>query len=401
MSRNTAKNGSGPAKRKTRIVRKMLIPVLIIVAIVALLTLTACSKDEEVPELEVLAQQPVAGAPGETEQEVEFPVDEAPEPTEPPIHGEITGIDCTNPLTGVTMDKGKTVNRPLLISLANTADAHPLNGISEADILYEFLVEGGITRFLALYQDFTDVAKVGCIRSARHYTVEIAQSYDGILLTAGGSPQALSYVRSSGVPHLNEVEGPRREVFYRDRNRISGRRMESMHSVVTTNERLLQWLPKYDFRLTHEEDFETALNFTENGTPTSGSTANRVVARFSAGKTTTFTYNSDKKVYRVNQFNRELTDANNGANPEFTNILILKTSVRGIPGDEAGRQNVLTTGEGEGYFVCGGKFTEIKWSRQNNASQYVYTNKDGSDLELGVGRTFICIIPTTMDADFS
>jgi len=299
------------------------------------------------------------------------------------------------------MDKGKTVNRPLLISVANTLDAHPLNGISDADIFYEFLVEGGITRFLAVYQDFSDVVKVGSIRSARHYTVEITESYDGILLSAGGSPQALSYARSSGTPHLNEVEGPRREVFFRDRFRISGRRLESMHSVVTTNDRLLEWLPKYNFRLTHNEDFETSLNFTENGTPATGAAATRVVVRFSAGKTTTFNYNSDKKIYRVNQFNRDLTDANNGAYPEFTNILILKTSVRGIPGDTAGRQNVVTTGEGEGYFVCGGKYIEIEWSRANNTSQFVYKNKDGTDLELGIGRTFICIIPTNMDADFS
>jgi len=399
MSRSTAIKRNTQTKRKTRKIRTRLVPILIIIAIATLIATTACSKDEE-PDQEVLSQAPVE-APETEAPVVEIAVEETPSPTPPPIHGEITGVDCINPLTGEQMDKGKTVNRPLLISLANTADAHPLNGISEADIVYEFLVEGGITRFLAAYQDFSDVVKVGCIRSARHYTVEITESYDGILLSAGGSPQALSYVRRSGVPHLNEVEGPRREVFYRDRNRISGRRMESMHSVVTTNERLLQWLPNYDFRLKHEEDFETALKFTENGTPTRGETANRVIVKFSAGKTTTFSYDSVKKTYRANQFNRDLTDANNSARPEFTNILILKTSVRGIPGDTAGRQNVVTTGEGEGYFVCGGKSIEINWSRADNASQYVYTNKDGTDLELGIGRTFICIIPTTMDATFS
>jgi len=253
---------------------------------------------------------------------------------------------------------------------------------------------------LALFQDFTHVEKAGSIRSARHYTVEIAASYDAIYISAGGSPQAFAEIRSSGIPHLNEVEGPRREIFFRDRNRISGQRLESLHSVVTTGERVVQWLPFYDFRLNHEDGYVRALDFAEDGTPAGGANATRIVVSFSS-KTTTFNYNADKNVYNLYQFNRDFIDANDNSKPDFTNVLVLKTRTAPIPGDDSGRITMETTGTGEGFFACGGKYIEIIWSRDNKTSQFTYTHRDGTPLELGVGKTFICIIPTTMDASFS
>jgi len=309
--------------------------------------------------------------------------------------------DSINPLTGEPMHEILTRNRPIAIVLANTTDDLPLNGVSQVDILYEILVEGGITRFLAIYQDPNNASKIGCIRSARHYTVELAESYDAILLTAGGSPQALSYVRSSGVPHLNEVEGPHREVFFRDRNRIPGRRIASLHSVVTTSERLWQWLPEYNFRLEHEDGFVQPLLFVEDATPAQGSAATEVSVRFSGAKTTSFTFDSRLRTYHVKQFNREFVDANDNSRPEFTNILILRTSVTAIRGDAAGRQNMVTTGTGEGFFVNGGRYIEINWSREDNSSQFVYTHRDGTPLELGIGKTFICIVPNNVTPTFS
>jgi len=383
-----------PIKRNMRI-------MLVLVVFFALIVATACSTEEPEPESEIEVTVEVPETPLEAEPEDEPEEEAVPEPTPEPVHGEITGIESINPLTGAPMDLGKIRNRPLAIVLVNQEDALPLNGISEADIIYEYLVEGGITRFLALFQDFSHVTKVGCIRSVRHYTVELAESYDAILFSAGGSPQALRYVRTAGVPHLNEVEGPRREVFYRDRFRIGGRRLESLHSVVTTNERVIEWLPKYDFRLEHEDDYEHVLSFVEDGTPQGGSDATDVVVRFSAGKTTRFIYNSGGNTYRMNQFGIDFIDANNNVRPEFTNVLIITTSVGGLRGDTAGRRNVVTIGEGEGYFVNGGKYIEIDWSREDATSQFVYTLKDGSELELGIGNTFICIIPTNMEATFS
>ena len=344
----------------------------------------------------------------DTTPEQDLPSSESPAQTAvtPPPVTEFLPEDIveggpTNPLTGQPMDVTKTRNRPLAIVLANTKAALPMNGISDADIVYEILVEGGITRMLALYQDIADMGKVGSIRSARQYTVELAESYDAILISAGASPQALREVRDLQIPHLNEVEGPHREIFFRDRNRIPGRRVESLHSVTTSGERVMEFLPdEYDFRKFHEDGYEQGLSFTDDATPQNGSNAVEVDVKFSHGKTTSFIYEIDKSGYRVNQFDMDLIDANDNSVPAFTNVLVLKTNVAPIPGDDSNRLNIITIGEGEGYFINGGKYVDIKWTRLDKSFPFIYTLADGSALDLGVGKTFICVIPTNLDATF-
>jgi len=384
------------AKNKRPLMQKVLIS-LIVVLFVILLAIAAIfifdsSSGEEIPDT---APDGVLHIP-EPEDTPEPAPETTPEPTpEPePVY------DSFSPLTGLPMEESKIRNRPLAVVLNNIPESLPMNGVSDADIIYEVLVEGGITRMLALYQDISRVEKVGSIRSARHYTVEIANSYDAILASAGGSPQAFTMVRQLGIPHLNEVEGPRREVFFRDRNRVPGRRFESLHSVVLTGVRVTEWLPKYDFRLLHDDNFEQVLTFVEDGTPRGGSAALEVSARFSSGNTTNFTYIPEDRVYYMREFNRDFIDANDNSRPAITNILIIKTSVSPIRGDGSGRLNIETTGTGVGYFVCGGKYIEIDWVRADKETQFMYTHKDGTALEFGIGRTYICVIPNNMDVTF-
>jgi len=257
---------------------------------------------------------------------------------------------------------------------------------------------------LALFQDISDVSLVGGLRSARHYAVQIANSYDAILASAGRSPQAATEVRTLGIPFLNEVEGPNREIFWRNQNRVGGHRFAFLHSVVTSGERAMRHIPNYRFRQVHEDNYEHGLIFTRDGTPAGGLDATEAVARFTSDKSTTFTYNTEENAYRVRQTwhttSRDFVDGNNGSRPSFTNVLILKTSITHIPGDGAGRRNVVTTGTGDGYFICGGKYIEIEWHRTNMSSPYYYTLKDGTPLEFGRGTTFICIIPSNSSATF-
>jgi len=323
-----------------------------------------------------------------------------PEPTPRPRTDVLTGIEHQNPLTGEPMDLGLAQYRPLAVVLNNISDSLPHNGVSDADIIYEYPVEGGLTRMLALYQDIADVELIGSIRSARHYTVQIAQSYDAILVGAGRSAQAQDEVRALGIPFLNEVEGAQRDVFFRDRNRIPGRRVDNLHAVVTTGERMMHWLPEYGFRLLHEQHFDNLLSFAGDATPQNGSNANNVVARLSSGKSSTFIFDAGEGTYHMHQYNRDFIDANDDSRPAFTNVLILKTSVTNIAGDASGRLNVTTTGSGDGYFISGGKYIEITWSRNNVNSPFYYTLRNGAPLELGIGKTFICITPNSLDPTF-
>jgi hypothetical protein len=302
--------------------------------------------------------------------------------------------NAVNPLSGLPIEEEKIRNRPIAIVLSNEAAALPMNGISQADIIYEYLVEGGLTRMMAVFKDITDVRMVGSIRSARHYTVEIAESHDALFVHAGGSPQAISEIRSRGITNFDEVYGTRRNIFLRDRNRISGRRLELLHALVTTNERISEWLPQYDVRTEHNASYEQGFIFSDDATPTGNRAATEVTIRYSAAKMSSFTYDEANNVYHLRQYGRDFIDANNDDIVNFANIIIMKTSVTGIAGDEAGRQSVVTVGSGDGYFVNGGRYIEINWSRADKELPFVYTHLDGTPLELGRGVTFIGIIPT-------
>jgi len=308
--------------------------------------------------------------------------------------------DGVNPLTGLPMDDRFTRNRPLAIVINCMPEALPANGLSEADILYEYLVEGGWTRMLAIFQDASHVGLIGSIRSARHYSVQIANGHDAIFVCAGRSPQAQREMAALGIPVLNEVEGPNREIFFRDRNRVPGNRVSLLHSVVISGDRIRHFLPDYGFRLEHTSDYKHTLNFVEDGTPHRGEDATEVEVRFSGAKTTTFNFNRQEGVYNVRQENVNFIDANDNSRIEITNILVLRTSVRSIPDDDSGRQNVETTGSGTGHFINGGKVIDIEWMRPDVSSPYVFTLPDGTSLNLGIGKTYICIVPTNANVLF-
>ena len=327
---------------------------------------------------------------GDEETEIDEEPEQEPEPPKP-----------VNPLTGLPVDAEISSARPLAIMVNNHRDAMPQVGISKADIIYEILVEGGITRMMALYQDVSGVGVIGSIRSSRHYYVNIAQGYDAVYIFAGGSPQAYSALSSRNITRLDGTDSTwsHTEIFYRDQQRAQTMRFE--HTLVISSELVEQWLTTYGYRLDHEDDFKCNLSFVEDGTPAFGNQALDFSVKFSSSKSTSFLYDPGDGLYYLSQYDKEYIDGNDGTQVSATNVLILQTSVSPIPGDGEGRLEIATTGSGKGYFICGGRYTEINWSRADNSSQFSYTLANGSNLVLGQGKTYICIVPSSMAVELS
>ena len=312
-----------------------------------------------------------------------------------------TGGSFINPLTGLATMTDVSRNRPLAISVSNQRGALPtnaVNGISEADIVYELLVEGGTTRFVALFQDFTNVGVVGSIRSARHYTVEIAEAYDAIFLHAGGSPLGYEEIEKRNITNLDEVSGLRAQVFRRDINRIPGHTVLQYHSCVTSGASVSQWMPRFDIRKTHDFNYNRRLNFADDPIPR-GYVAKEIGVKFSAAKESIFVYEESENVYYMAQYESFFTDANNGAPVIFTNLLILEMPITDLVGhgEGAGRQDMSTVGRGIGYYMNGGRVVLINWFRQDKSSQFIYTYENGQEIELGRGKTYIGIVPDIMN----
>ena len=298
-----------------------------------------------------------------------------------------------NPLTGLQSKTDITNKRPLAIMINNNIVALPQLGVSKADILYEALIEGDQTRMLAIYQDVSDAGVIGSIRSARHYYVDLASSYDAIFIFAGGSPLAYNTIKARDITHLDAVLDNSTPIFYREPDRVQT--MSAEHTTVTSGELIENWLPEYGFRLQHEDGYKQALSFVDDGTPETDKVASAFTVSYAAQKSTLFNYDNTDGLYYLIQHGNNYVDGNDNKPLAFTNVLILKTQISFIPGDYEGRRDVITTGDGSGYFICGGKYADIKWSRTDDSSQFEYTLVDGSELSFGRGKTYICIVPET------
>lgn len=298
----------------------------------------------------------------------------------------------TNPLTGEGLEEDISGQRPIAIMINNLKKSLPQAGVSQADIIYEIMAEGGVTRLLALYQSVEGVGEIGTVRSARDYFVSLAYGHDAIFLHAGGSPQAYISIRQWGVTALDCVNGPYEGTLYwRDKERRKNAGME--HSVMTSGEKICELLPTYSrVTLEHKEGYTEPLAFLGEDEIAQGSPAERVSVKFSASKTGVFTYDPEIGLYRVEEFGAPYIDANTGEQVAVKNVLVLFTDVGAIKGDDKGRQSVRTTGTGEGIFLCDGTVQDIRWSKKDNSTPLSYTDAAGQPLKLGVGHSYINIL---------
>lgn len=345
---------------------------------IVLLFLSACGGAAE-PTAEPTAAPAAATA---TPEPSATPA-ETPEPTVAPY---------TNPLTGEGMDEDISEKRPWAIMINNLDKALPQCGVSQAAIVYEVPAEGGVTRMMAIFTDISDVSPIGSMRSIRPYYADIGLSYDAIVVHAGGSVESYSEMSNNHIDHLDGVLGSYADTaFYRDPSRM---KYGLEHSLFTTGENLITAAEGEGFDFEHANgSYDYRLSFSENAAAQCKEKAEYVLITFNGYKSTSFTYDGDTGLYTAYEYGARYTDGNTGEDMTFKNILVLKTSISVI--DDVGRLSVKLTGSGDGYFICGGKYTEITWERNSNTEAFSYYTTDGTKLDLGIGTTYIGIMAKT------
>ncbi|MBQ3404152.1 MAG: DUF3048 domain-containing protein [Oscillospiraceae bacterium] len=357
--------------------------ILVILALALCFLSSGCSKGDDEAE-----QEPAEEVVEPEVTEEEEPAEEVPEEPE----------GFFNPLTGEATETDISGNKPYAVMLNNISKALPQSGVASADIIYEVLVEGGYTRLCAFYQDLSDVEILGSVRSMRHYYLDLARAYDAIYVHAGGSYIAYDQIGSTGLTDIDGVNGTG-EIFYRDAERKA--HMGYEHSLMVEVSRIPAFLEKYKINTAHSAGFVSNLSFTDDATPADGTAAENVKVEYSGIKNTSFEYNAEDKLYYASQNGKDFIDGLDNSRVTVTNIVVIKAATSNIPNDDKGRIDIKLTGTGDGYFICGGKAVPITWSRGDRGDQFTYKLADGSDLVLGVGKTYISIIPTNRDVTFS
>lgn len=286
--------------------------------------------------------------------------------------------------------------RPVAVMINNIQEALPSSCTKQADIVYECMVEGGITRLLAIFSNYEKLEKVGSVRSARHYYINIANEYDAIYSCYGQSEPAKKLLEKGAIDVVNGYTYD--PSFYRDNDRVAP------HNAYTDGEKLVAAIDHFKYRKEYKEDHKKVLNFREEEADLeNGETANTIHTNFSTYSKPYMTYNAEKKVYERFEYNAPQID--NQA-PEddnvltFKNVLVLTSHYECI-NTENDLQELTQVGEGTGYYCTNGKAIPIKWKKENKNAITEYFTEDGKVLELNPGKTWISIIDDDQNAGVS
>lgn len=294
-------------------------------------------------------------------------------------------------LTGLPIDDDDLNTRPIAVMINNIETAQPLLGISKADVVYECIVEGGITRILAVFGTPSDVHTIGSVRSARPDFVYLANGLDAVYFHIGTSTQAHELLNTDIVTSFDL--GYHSAWGWRDNYRMNALGYE--HSFVTSGETLASCLDSNGVRDTSDTD--KGMKFGDKSPVLKGDKSKNLNVRFSSYKSTSFSYNSKKKAYTVEQFGTAQYDAEYGVDNTVTNVITVCTDVYQI--DDEGHMSFDTIGSGRGYYMSNGKIIDITWSKGSAGEPMRYYTSSGDELTMMRGKTYVCIVPN--DADIS
>ncbi|WP_144511924.1 DUF3048 domain-containing protein [Bacillus sp. FJAT-22090] len=332
-----------------------------IVCVFALL-LVACSNDEKVEEV----VQPV-------EDIVEDGIEETIE--EPIV------LPYAAPFTGVR-SAAELKQRSILVTMNNHPLARPQSGIAQADIVYEMLAEGNVTRFLALYQsEIPEI--VGPVRSARDYFVEVAKGLDAFYIAHGYSPDAQKMLNARIVDNINgmQYDGI---LFKRSKER------KAPHNSYISKENIFAGAEKVGASMEIHKvpslSFYDSIEGAKIGNPVSS-----VSIRYGSGATfeNQYTYIPEEGLYERKTAGEVTVDKESGELVKLANVLFMEIPHKTI--DNAGRQQLNLTAGGKAYLFQAGIMKEIEWE---NVDGMLLPMENGVPAKLVPGKSWISFVPT-------
>ena len=300
--------------------------------------------------------------------------------------------------------------RPFCAMLNNIIYANPQSGVGEAKILYEALVEGGITRLMGVYEGVTEdsscATRLGSIRSARHYYVSVATEYDAIYVHFGGAYYAYDKMEEMGIKDNMDGMSTGGDVFYRDYS------IEAPHNAFFSFMGAYRYLEERKRRTTHKEGY-TPNHFTFNEEqlypadkspvynadgavlPYAGPEATpayKVLLSYDRWTQPYMLYDPETQLYNRFQFGGQHIDYNTQQPLTFTNIII--QIVHEWDKDHNDYQDMdLTDTSGKGYYISKGQCVPITWKKNEKAGFMMYYGSDGEVLSINPGKTFISLFP--------
>ena len=294
-----------------------------------------------------------------------------------------------NKLTGeYDIDKEFAGTRPIAVMVNNIDHCLPQRGIGACDMLWEFEVEGGITRTMAFYSDYRKVEEIGPVRSLRNQFLDIARPYDAMIIHVGSSYFADQAIARYGYKTLDAMGCT---IVKQDKSRIG--KYDSEHTWYTNPELIEKAIEKTKIR-SNDESTDAAFNFAEYGTTAvlDDGDAATVTWSFSDSYDGKAEYDKERNEYALTQHGNLRYDELTGDTLYYPNVFIIIASRPGYYG--AGVPQYDLSAGGSGYYICGGKYEKFTWSKPNDKDKIVLTGLDGKELVVNPGKSYIAVLNT-------
>ena len=338
--------------------------ISVFLLVIMCLFITACGKKEEVKE-EI--------------KEEEKPIEEVKEEIKTPTYSRPYGVVINNYPSAVKVQ----------------------SGLDKAFVIYEFPIEGGLSRSLAFFRDVNE-AKLGTIRSARHNYIDYIHEYDAIFVHFGGS--AYAYNELNVTNKVDHIDGNMADKapFWREQH--EGLAFE--HRVYTDLSKVIDYVTNTKKFRTTTEDLgplkysETEIDLKEKE---GSQSANTIDIYYSGSFYITYKYNKDTKRYDRYFKGTPHKDYFTKKQYDCKNVIITfvnwssKTDHKDAAGN--GYLDLNNTGKGEGYYITNGYAVPITWEKDTRSSKTIYKYQDGTELNINEGNTWIMV--TSKDKKYS
>lgn len=308
---------------------------------------------------------PVAKTPAKT----------VPPPKPKPIYSPLSGLQVTEevkarPVTGVMIE--------------NSTDSRPQSGIDQASVVFEAIAEGGITRFLCLYQD-NYPGVLGPVRSARPYYLDWVMSFDANYAHVGGSPDALQRIKEIGVRDLDQFQNA--GAYHRISTRFAP------HNMYTS----LEKLAAAGAAKGYTSSTFTPLARKEKETPSKAPTAKSINFAISSPLYNVhYDYDAAQNVYRRSMAGNMHTDNETGQQLSPKVVVAMA-----LPYSTAGKYSqYLTIGSGSVLIFQDGDVFPGTWEKAGLKDQFVFKDAAGKQILLNPGQTWFTVLKDISEAQY-
>lgn len=296
--------------------------------------------------------------------------------------------------------------RPLSVMIENHTEARPQSGLSSADIIYEAVAEGGITRFMGVYYCNLSDIQIGPVRSARTYFLDWLGEYDALYAHVGGAntpgpADALGQIIKYGVKDLNQfsIGFP---TFWRDYQRL-GRPVATEHTMYSTTQKLWEigakrgWVAADATGKTWDSNF-IKWKFKEDAAGSGQPVVSNINVEFWQGYSdyaVTWGYDNTCNCYKRKNGGAEHLDLNTNQQMSTKNIVVQFERESHANDGYEGNAHLLygTTGSGKALIFQDGKAIEGKWTKASRMARSKFTDNKGSEISFNRGLIWVQTVP--------